>query len=101
RLTRPTEVLKANTPKRRIGQPRLDLTSRPLLTQHDSAVPIQADDVERVLADINADDGNCADNLGHGALLVCCAGSQHTTGQVGARPDIPLADMRWRQLLFG
>jgi len=65
------------------------------------AVPIQADDVERVLADINADDGNCADNLGHGALLVCCAGSQHTTGQVGARPDIPLADMRWRQLLFG
>jgi len=42
------------------------LTSRPLLTQHQGAVPIQTDDMERVLANINADDGDLAQNLGHG-----------------------------------
>jgi len=53
-----------------IGQPRLDLTSRLLLTQHDNAVHILADDVERVLVDINADDGDRTEILGHGVLLV-------------------------------
>ena len=45
------------------------LTSRPLLTQHQRAVLIQADNVERVLADINANDGDGAENLRH-VLLV-------------------------------
>jgi hypothetical protein len=57
---------------RHIGQPCFDLTPRPLLTQHQNAVPIQADDVERVLAEINADDGDRAENLGYGVLLVWC-----------------------------
>jgi hypothetical protein len=33
-------------------------------------VLIQADDMERVLADIDADDGDSAENLGHDGLLV-------------------------------
>jgi hypothetical protein len=45
----------ANQVRQQIGESCFDLISRPLLTQHDGAVPIQADDVERVLADINAD----------------------------------------------
>jgi hypothetical protein len=33
-------------------------------------VSIQADDVKRVFADINADDGDRAEKLGRGVLLV-------------------------------
>ena len=36
-----------------IGKPALDLTARPLLTQDDRAPLIKADDVERVLANVN------------------------------------------------
>ena len=60
----------ADQARRHIGQPCLDLTSRPFLTQHQGAVPIQADDVERVLADIDADDGDRAESLGHDVLLI-------------------------------
>ena len=38
-----------------VGQSRLDLTARPLLAQDDRATAIVADDVKRVLADIDAD----------------------------------------------
>jgi hypothetical protein len=36
----------------------LNLTTRPLLSQHDSAALIPANDVERVLADIDTDHGD-------------------------------------------
>ena len=54
---------------------------------------IQADDVERVLADINAEDGDCVENLGHGVLLVWVPpASIRRLG--GARPDHPISGHR-------
>ena len=44
--------------RRYIGEPRFHLFTRPFLPQHDGAAPIVAHDVERVLADIDADHGN-------------------------------------------
>ena len=41
-----------------IGKTCFDLTTRPLLPQHDCATTIEPNDVERVLTDINADYGN-------------------------------------------
>ena len=60
-----------------IGEPRFHLAARPLLPQHDAAAAILADEVERVLADIDADHGDFAiEFLGHGMLLVFGAPSQ-------------------------
>ena len=54
-----------------IGEPRFHLATRPLLPQHDGAARIVADDVERVLADIDADHGDRGIGcLRHGVLLV-------------------------------
>ena len=56
--------------------------SRPLLTQHDRAALIVANDVECVLTDIDAEDGNGSwDGLGHGVLLVVGTPCQLLTGQ--------------------
>ena len=57
--------------RRQVGKPHLNLTTRPFLAQDDRATAIVADDVERVLADIDADHGG-GDVwvLGHGVLLV-------------------------------
>jgi hypothetical protein len=68
------------------------LATRPLLPQHDGAARIVAHDVERVLADIDADHGiGC---LRHGALLVFGAPCQLSllAGQEHGR-TIPLADI--------
>jgi hypothetical protein len=46
--------LHADQAPRHIGKPCFDLAARPLLAQHDCTTRIQADHVERVLADINA-----------------------------------------------
>src|SRR5215469_5238732 len=62
----------ANQARRHIGEPCFDLTSRPLLTQHNRASAIESDDVERVLSNVDSDYGD--DGLeccgGHGVLLV-------------------------------
>src|SRR6267154_350903 len=73
--------------------PRFHLATRPFLPQHDGAARIVAHDVERVLANIDADHGgDCAlELLGHGVLLVFGAPSQHSiAGREGARPDHPI-----------
>jgi hypothetical protein len=49
--------LHANQARRQIGKSRLDLATRPFLPQHDDTALILANDVERVLADIDADYG--------------------------------------------
>jgi hypothetical protein len=77
-----------------IGEPRFDLAARPLLPQHDAAAPILADEVERILADIDPDYGDFAiEFLGHGALLCLrCPGQLASAGRgVGARPDHPIS----------
>jgi hypothetical protein len=43
--------------RRQIGEPGLHLATRPLLPEHDGTALILANDVERVLADIDADYG--------------------------------------------
>ncbi len=64
RLELATEMMRtdagfhADQARRHVGKSRLHLAARPLLTQHDGAAIIEADDVERVLTDIDADYGN-------------------------------------------
>jgi hypothetical protein len=73
-----------------------NLATRPLLTQHNRAAFIVAYDMERVLADIDADHGDCSIELPrHGVLLVFGAPCQLKTlaGQEHGR-TIPLADIR-------
>ena len=43
-----------------LAKRRFDLATRPLLTQHNGAALIVAHDVERVLADIDTDHGDCS-----------------------------------------
>src|SRR3954462_10996763 len=63
--------LHADQARGHIGKACFDLTTRPLLPQHDCATTIESNDVERILTDINADYGNrtlCCRS--HGVLLV-------------------------------
>ena len=78
-----------------VGEPCLHLATRPLLPQRDSATPIEADDVKRVLADIDTDHGDhTVMRLRHGVLLSLGASCQPTagSGQEHGR-TIPLAVM--------
>ena len=75
------------------------LPTRPLLTQHNRTTLIVANNVERVLADIDADYGDCGTScLGHGVLLVFGAPCQllSLAGQEHGR-TIPLADARTKR----
>src|SRR5262245_28608826 len=87
--------LHADQARRHISEPCFHLSARPFLSQHDRTAPIMAHDVERVLADIDADHGDCAvEFLRHGVLLDfgapgpasfagggrSTAGPSHTTG---------------------
>jgi hypothetical protein len=69
------------------------LAARPLLAQYNGAAIIEADDVERVLTDIDADYGNCSLCWRrHGMLLVWAPlASLALVGQEHGR-TIPLAD---------
>ena len=70
-MMRPDACLHADEARREVGQSRLDLTARPLLAQHDRTALVMADDVERVLADVDADYGDLgACCLGMGVLLL-------------------------------
>jgi hypothetical protein len=60
-----------------IGKPCFHLATRPLLAQHDCATPIEADDVKRVLADIDTDHGDhTVKLLNHDVLLSFGASGQ-------------------------
>src|SRR5262245_1531444 len=62
--------LHADQARRHISEPCFHLSARPFLSQHDRTALIMAHDVERVLADIDADHGDCAvEFLRHGVLL--------------------------------
>src|ERR1700741_1505341 len=81
----------ADQARRYIGEPRFHLATRPLLPQHDGAARIVTHDVERVLADIDADDGD----RGIGGLETWRAPClwrplpASLAGGAGARPDHP------------
>ena len=95
------EVMRAHTrlhadeARWEVGKSRLDLTARPFLAQDDRATAIVADDVERVLADIDADHGDLgACCLGHGRAPGDAAPCQRRSlaGQEHGR-TIPLAEL--------
>src|SRR5258706_14515392 len=90
--------LHADPTRRQIGESGLHLATRPLLPQHDGTALILANDVERVLADINADyGGRRVEFVRHGVLLVFGAPCQLRllAGQEHGR-TIPLADFSSR-----
>src|SRR5262245_24359581 len=98
-MMRPGAGLHADEARRQVGKPRLHLATRPLLTQRQGSTPILADDVERILADIDADHGDCAvEFLRHGPFRSgppCQVGS---LAGAGARPDHPILGrycLRW------
>lgn len=57
-MMRPNAGLHADQARREVSKSRLDLTARPLLAQHNRTALVMADDVERVLADVDADHGD-------------------------------------------
>src|SRR6476620_11722 len=83
----------ADQARRHIGKAAPDLATRPFLTQHNGTTLIVAHDVERVLADIDTNHGNCSVHcLGHGVLLVLAPlASLSLAGREHGR-TIPLAD---------
>jgi hypothetical protein len=72
--------------------PRDHFCRSTMLPQHDAAAAILADDVERVLTDIDADHGDFAvEFLRHGVLLCLrCPLPALLAGGAGARPDHPI-----------
>src|SRR5215831_9491288 len=88
--------LHADQARRQVGEPGFHLAPRPLLPQHQGSTAILADQMERVLADIDADDGDFATAfLGHGVLLCPrCPSPAWPTGRAGARPDHPISGCR-------
>ena len=76
-MVRANAGLHADQARRQVGKSGLHLATRPLLAQHNGTTLIVANDVERVLADIDADDGDGSlGGLGHGVLLVVGAPCQ-------------------------
>src|SRR3954467_5510580 len=95
-MMRPDTSLHADQAWRHVRKSCFHLATRPLLMQHDRAAVIKAYNVERVLADIDANHGDGGvDCLRHGLLLVFGAPCQPLiAGGAGARRTIPLADLR-------
>ena len=58
KMMRPDASLHADQAGRHIGEACFHLPTRPLLPERDCPTSIQADDVEGVLADIDADHGD-------------------------------------------
>src|SRR6476469_335488 len=81
----------ADQARRHIGKAAPDLATRPFLAQHNGTTLFVAHDVERILADIDTNHGNCSVHcLGHGVLLVLTPLPASIAGGAGARPDHPI-----------
>jgi SAM-dependent methyltransferase len=77
---------------RHVGKASLYLATGPLLTQHNGTTLIVAHDVERVLADIDANHGDCC--VVSGAWRAPCLRRPwpaSIAGGAGARPDHPIS----------
>ena len=90
--------LHADQARRHIGKPCFNLAPRPLLTQYDCTAFIQTDEVERVLADINADCGNRSAEIFETWRAPClwCPLPASIAGGAGARPDHSISGHRHR-----
>src|SRR5262249_16605566 len=78
---------------RHIGKPCFHLPARPLLSQHNRTLSIVADDMERVLTNINANHGNRGPGLlrHRSAPRLWRPLPASNTGGAGARPDHPIS----------
>jgi hypothetical protein len=86
--------LHADQARRQVDKPRFHLAARPLPPQRDCTTLIEAYNVERVLANIDAGDGGCSvEFLRHSVLLVLGAPCQRNlrAGQEHGR-TIPLPE---------
>src|SRR5262245_11210075 len=75
-VMRPDARLHADQARWNIGEPRIDLRARQLLTQNGRAFVVESDDMERVLADVDADRGDdvsAGSRAWHGMLLILAA----------------------------
>jgi hypothetical protein len=94
-MMRTDASLHADQARWHVGKSRVHLATRPLLPQHDRPALIKANNVERVLTNIDAHyDDHGVQYLRHGVLLVFGAYCQlrSLAGQEHGR-TIPLADI--------
>ena len=84
----------ADQARRRVGKPRFHLAARPFLPQRDRTALILANDVKRVLADIDPDHGNRAvEFCGMACSLSLAPPASFSSSGAGAGPDHPLPGM--------
>ena len=93
-MMRPDTGLHTNQTGGHIGKPGLNLAARPLLPQNNLSAAVLTNNVEQVLTDIDADNGNPGVLLRHGVLLVFGTPCQlqSLAGQEHGR-TIPLAGL--------
>src|SRR5215467_5674150 len=86
--------LHANQAGREVGKPGFELAARELLAQNDGAALVEADEMECVLADVDAEDGDGVFRLArHGPGSLLGSAPRSTLGYCGEhRRSIPLAD---------
>src|SRR5205823_13043578 len=76
-----------------VGEPGFELPARQLLAQHDGAPLVEANEMEDVLADVDAEHGNGAFGLArHGGLLCSWAPRSMREYCWEHRRSIPLAE---------
>src|SRR5215467_11080256 len=87
--------LHANQAGREVGKPGFELAARELLAQNDGAALVEADEVECVLADVDAEDGDGVFRLArHGPGSLLGSAPRSTLGYCREhRRSIPLAEV--------
>src|SRR5262245_57848027 len=82
--------------RRQVGKSRLDLAARPFLPEYDRTTPIVPYDVKRILADIDADHGDCdaAGFLRHGVLLFAAPSQHRSLAGLEHGRTIPLPEVQ-------
>jgi hypothetical protein len=80
--------LHADQARRQVGKAGLDLATRPFLAQYDGTLLIVAYNVERVLADIDANHGDCSVDSHSWSDANTFLGSVQQA-QIGTRPQAP------------
>jgi hypothetical protein len=80
----------------------LELAARPFLSKHNRTTLILSHNVERVLANIDADHGDCATRFLRRAPCLHCPEPASITGGAGARPDLPISGpSEWQAVTSG
>jgi hypothetical protein len=87
--------LHANEAGRQVGEPGFELAPGELQAQDDAATPVEPDEVEGVLADVDAEDGDGVCGLARHSGAPYCRLPPFDAGYRGEhRRSIPLADVK-------